>query len=124
MTRWMVRYGLLEHLDSIYDSLASVADRADLVLTHNVLVPARWTAELHDIPVCDAPRGADPGAERGTPPGDAADAGDPRTGRSSESIGSRGPARRAQHGARLRRRPSHSASDAAAWACPSIATSS
>jgi UDP:flavonoid glycosyltransferase YjiC (YdhE family) len=49
-TRWMVRYGMLEHLDSIYDSLASVAERADLVLTHNVLVPARWTAELHHIP--------------------------------------------------------------------------
>ena len=49
-TRWMVRAGMLEHLDSIYESLASVADRADLVLTHNVLVPARWTAELHDIP--------------------------------------------------------------------------
>ena len=50
MTRWMVRYGMLDHVDSIYDSLASVADRADLVLTHNVIVPARWTAELHDIP--------------------------------------------------------------------------
>ncbi len=49
-TRWMVRYGVLDHLDSIYDSLASVADRADLVLTHTVLVPARWTAELHGIP--------------------------------------------------------------------------
>ena len=50
MTRWMVREGLLEHLDSIYDSLASVAEDADLVLTHHVLVPARWTAEMHDIP--------------------------------------------------------------------------
>jgi UDP:flavonoid glycosyltransferase YjiC (YdhE family) len=50
MTRWMVREGMLEHLDSIYDSLASVAEHADLVLTHNVLVPARWTAEIHDIP--------------------------------------------------------------------------
>ena len=50
MTRWMVRHGMLEHVDTIYDSLASVADGADLVLTHNVLVPARWTAELHDIP--------------------------------------------------------------------------
>ena len=50
MTRWMVRHGMLEHVDTIYESLASVADGADLVLTHNVLVPARWTAELHDIP--------------------------------------------------------------------------
>jgi hypothetical protein len=33
MTRWMVRNGMLEHLESIYDSLASVADRADLVLS-------------------------------------------------------------------------------------------
>jgi len=50
MTRWMVREGMVEHLDSIYDSLASVAEEADLVLTHHVLVPARWTAEMHDIP--------------------------------------------------------------------------
>ena len=50
MTRWMVREGLLEHLDSTYDSLASVAEDADLVLTHHVLVPARWTAEMHHIP--------------------------------------------------------------------------
>ena len=49
-TRWMVRYGMLEHLDSIYDSLAPIAERADLVLTHNVLVPARWAAEMQDIP--------------------------------------------------------------------------
>jgi rhamnosyltransferase subunit B len=49
-TRWMVRTGLLDHIDAIYDSLAPVAEHADLVLTHHVLVPARWTAELHDIP--------------------------------------------------------------------------
>ena len=39
-TRWMVRTGLLDHIDAIYDSLAPVAEHADLVLTHHVLVPA------------------------------------------------------------------------------------
>ena len=105
MTRWMVRYGLLEHLDSIYDSAARrVADRADLVLTHHVLVPARWTAELHDIPCVTLDVVPSVGAERRTSPGDAADAGDPRTGRSaSQSVAWAGAV--AQHGARLRRRP-------------------
>jgi UDP:flavonoid glycosyltransferase YjiC (YdhE family) len=55
MTRWMLREGMLEHVDSIYDSLATVADEADLVFTHNVIVPARWTAELHDIPFVTLP---------------------------------------------------------------------
>jgi UDP:flavonoid glycosyltransferase YjiC (YdhE family) len=50
MGRWMIRYALIEHLDSIYDSLAPVAERADLVLTHTVIVPARWTAEVRSIP--------------------------------------------------------------------------
>ena len=123
MTRWMVRYGLLDHLDSIYDSLASVADRADLVLTHNVLVPRAMDRRAAPHSVCDAPRGADRGAERGTPPRDAADAGDPGSGRPAESIGSRGPGRCAQWSSSSRPN-GRSASDAAVWACPSIATSS
>jgi rhamnosyltransferase subunit B len=49
-TRWMLSEGLLNHLDPIYESLAPIAERADLVLTHNVMVPARWTAELQNIP--------------------------------------------------------------------------
>jgi UDP:flavonoid glycosyltransferase YjiC (YdhE family) len=50
MTRTMVRVGMLDHLDSIYESLAGPGADADLVLMHNVIVPARWVAELRGIP--------------------------------------------------------------------------
>jgi UDP:flavonoid glycosyltransferase YjiC (YdhE family) len=50
MTRAMVRVGMLDHLDGIYESLAGPGAEADLVLMHNVIVPARWVAELRGIP--------------------------------------------------------------------------
>jgi UDP:flavonoid glycosyltransferase YjiC (YdhE family) len=50
MTRRMVRVGMLDHLDSIYESLAGPGTEADLVLMHNVIVPARWVAERRGIP--------------------------------------------------------------------------
>lgn len=50
MTRLMVRVGMLDHLDNIYDSLAGPGTAADLVLMHNVIVPARWVAERRGIP--------------------------------------------------------------------------
>ena len=46
----MIREGLLDHLDTIYELLSTVVPAADLVLTHNAIVPAHWVAEVRRVP--------------------------------------------------------------------------
>ena len=101
MTRWMVRDGVIDHVDSVYDSLATIADDADLVFTHNVIVPARWMAERHDIPCVTFPYVPTLVPSDATPPRDAAHAGISGSGgRQTNRV--RVGWRDAHHGTRLR----------------------
>ena len=123
MTRWMVRYSVLEHLDSIYDSVVCVADRRRPRADPQRARPRTLDRRAAPDSVCDAPRGADSGAERRTPSGDATDAGDPRPRRSASPSGRVG-----RRSARQRSSSSpptvHSVSTVAGWDCRSSTTSS